>query len=353
MAAAVRLLHRKIIPTAATRFHCSKDLGFRFPGRLASREGLGKTGAMASPRPLNLVVLRAVLDGVLEAYFIKEVLLAGIGRPIRLMAVEEPAELPLLSDALYLGFGGIAAHYLAQARAQGCRNLGFFHVTDERGDQDRAAYGEADYVLRHYWFPEAMALPHKDSLGVIWVPNGYRGGVGPVAAATMLGIRDRSIWGFFAGVIEARTLSEERRSMARVIAEATLPFVIVETRGFGQGLGPVSYAAYLENARFALVPSGNSPETMRLYDALEAGAIPVALESGFIAAPEALGNPALLLLRSWQDLPAAVAPYLGGGAAAEAALEARRQELQRWWREFKRRQQLRVKDLIDSSFARA
>jgi hypothetical protein len=56
-----------------------------------------------------------------------------------------------------------------------------------------------------------------------------------------------------------------------------LPAMVLTTDGFGQGLGAAEYATLMENARFALVPGGRCAETIRLYDALEMGAIPITL----------------------------------------------------------------------------
>ena len=142
-------------------------------------------------------------------------------------------------------------------------------------------------------------------------------------------------------------------AMVNAINEGKLPFAVIRTTGFAKGLGPVSYAAHLSMSRFALVPGGNSPETIRLYEALEAGAIPIMLRSAFVEAPDALGNPPLILLNSWSELPAAYAPYADATSSSVIErLEAKQREIIVWWKDFKRRQQQRVKELVDRSFAR-
>ncbi len=305
-------------------------------------------------RPLNLLWLRQNLDYVLEGYFIKEVLLAEIGRPIRSVIVEPNAPVPILSDALIVSFGAQLAGYLKEARARGCTNIGLFHMADEHGSHDRSFYGLADYVLRHYWFKHAIVPPSPPCLGVCWVPNGYGNLVGPIVTKTMLGIAERTIMAFFSGALEGRTLADERKQMVRVIQDAKLPFAINGTHGFAQRFGPVSYAAYLSASRFGLVPGGNSPETVRLYDVLEAGAIPIMLRSPFVGASDALANPPFVLLDSWSELPAAYAPYADSmKAAVIEELEEKRQTVLAWWTQFKMTQQRRVKELIDQSFARS
>lgn len=305
-------------------------------------------------RPLNLIWKRQELESVLESYFIKEILLAAIPRPIRTIAIEPNSPVPLFDDSIYFSFNNSFAKLIEEARNRGCRNLGLFHIGDETGVDKRDFYGHADYVLRHYWFKEAVALPNERSLGAIWVPNGYRTGVGPLSSATMLSAGDRTIMGFFSGVITDRKLSGERQNMVAVTNEAKLPFLVMQTPGFGQGFGPTAYAAYLSSSRFALVPGGNSPETIRLYDALEAGAIPVMLKSPFVSAVDALNNPPFLVLDSWRDLPMAYAPYADSGSPQTIArLNAKQREVCDWWVQFKRAQQDKVAALVERSFARS
>ena len=303
-------------------------------------------------RPLNLVWPRPILEHVLEGYFIKEVLLAEVGRPIRTIVVEPNAPFPLINDALIVSFGARLSAYLREARSQGCVNIGLLHMADERGVDDLSFYGSVDYVLRHYWF-EHRLIPPPHSLGVIWVPNGYRTGIGPIMPQTMLTTAERTIMGFFSGALKGRLFGDERQQMIRAIQSRQLPFLVNETPGFAQGLGPVAYAAYLSMSRFGLAPSGDSPETIRLYEVLEAGAIPIIIKSPFVIASGALGNPPFVALDNWSELPAFYAPYSDAMAPKVIGeIEGRRQDVYKWWCRFKALQQRRVKELIDRSFAR-
>jgi hypothetical protein len=304
-------------------------------------------------RPLNLVWPRQTLEVILEGYFIKEVLLSEIGRPIRSIVVEANAPFPFLNDALVVSFSNHLSGYLKEARSRGFINLGLLHMADEHGVHDRSFYASADYVFRHYWHEQAL-VPPPNSLGVMWIPNGYRTGVGPIAPQTMPTTVDRRIMGFFSGVVRGRTLSDERQQMVGAIQAGKLPFLVNETSGFGQGLGPMAYAGYLSMTRFGLAPAGNSPETIRLYEVLEAGAIPVALKSPFLATSDALGNPPFVLLNNWSELPAFYAPYANAtDPKVLDEIEGRRYDVYNWWKAFKALQQRRVKELIDRSFARA
>jgi hypothetical protein len=85
------------------------------------------------------------------------------------------------------------------AHEVGLQNVGLLHLGDEFGQNSRNLYGFADYVLRHYWFSDLPELVGANRAKVIWVPNGYRTGVGPVGPARTLPFADRQIEGFFAG----------------------------------------------------------------------------------------------------------------------------------------------------------
>jgi len=301
--------------------------------------------------PLNVIWRGARLESVRETYFMMNVLLAKIGRAVRVVPIGDNEPLPLMDDVLIVSYQTEFDDYLKAAREKGCRNVGLFHLADEKGTDDLSFYADADYVIRHYWFRPALARPSETSLGVIWVPNGFANGVGPVPSETMLRMSHRYVGGFFSGVMEGR---DERYDMIRTVDEAKLPFQIVKTPAFGQGLGAPSYAAYLSNARFALVPAGNSPETIRLYDALETGAIPIMLRSDFVSEPEALGNPPIVVLDRWSDLPAFYARYADAASPTVIAeLQSKQDQILAWWKNFVGRQQTKVKDLVDKAFVRS
>jgi Exostosin family len=321
---------------------------------------VGRTAISAvelrSAAPLNLVWQRSTLDFVLEGCFIKEVLLGLISRPIRTIVTDATEAPPLLDDMLVVSLGPTAADHLRRARDHGCRNIGLFHMGDEFGDQDRSFYRLADYVIRNYWFEEIISKPER-SPSVTWVPNGYRNGLGPIAPSTMLPIAGRTVMGFFAGAITHRRLSHERRDMIEAVASAKLPFAIFPSSTeapYAQSFGPISYAGWLTNSRFGLVPGGNSPETIRLYDTLEAGAIPIMLNTAFVKARDALDNPPFVLLDSWKQLENAYAPFSDRNSPdVIEPLEIRRRAVVNWWADFKHRQQQKVSCLVNRSFESA
>ena len=301
--------------------------------------------------PLNVIWRRARLDAARESHFMMRVLLAKIRRAVRVIPLGDNDPLPLMDNALVVSYRTEFTEYVSAFRRKSCRNIGLFHTADEYGTDDRGFYADVDYVLRHYWFRPAAQKPSESSLGVLWVPNGYGNLVGPMPAQSILPMADRHVGGFFAGCMETR---DERQDMVNVVEAAKLPFQVVKTPAFGQGLGPASYTAFLANARFALVPGGNSPETIRLYEALETGAIPIMLRSEFVSEPEALGDPPIVLLERWDDLPAFYERYADTASPAVITeLQAKQAQILAWWRQFVARQQDRVAALIDASFGRS
>jgi hypothetical protein len=297
---------------------------------------------MSHRRPLVLVWRRRTLDLVPESYFIERVLLGELGRPVRVIAVEEMEQTPFLDDAVIVSMNTEFAPYLAEARRRGTRRLALFHLGDEQGTDDKAFYSHADLVFRNYWF-EAIAGMRN----VFWMPNGYALGVGPAAPNALLAASQRPTAGFFAGALEMRQLSHERREMREAVEKAAVGFDLRFTARARDRLGPSAYAAHLGAARFALVPGGNSPETIRLYDALEMGAVPIMLRSPYVDAEGALNGPPFPLLKRWSDFGEVYAPFAGTSAPALAALDALQAHVVQWWTQFKRKQQQKMRTLID------
>ena len=142
-----------------------------------------------------------------------------------------------------------------------------------------------------------------------------------------------------------RALSDERAAMREAVERHELPFRIHATATIRDRLGPASYAAALCDAQFALVPGGNSPETIRLYDALECGSIPIMLRSAFVPAATALDNPPIVLLDSWEELPQAYVAALAGD------IDAMQRQVVDWWQQFQQRQKAKVARELEKMLA--
>jgi len=215
-------------------------------------------------RLLNLVWRRKAFDSLMEATFIREVLLAGITRPARWIALEDGDDLPMLDDILIVSFGD-PADYLKALRDRGLRNIGLFHLGDERGENSLEAYALADYVLRHYHFPERLRAETAGGTEVLWVPNGWGSGIGPCDAARHLPFCERRVPLFFSGFVgDAERRIDERDDMLAALKDNAVPALISLTGGFAQGFSGPAFAAHLGNTRFALAPYlGDTPDAKR------------------------------------------------------------------------------------------
>ena len=107
---------------------------------------------MSSQLPLNVIWRRRTLDFVPEAYFIGQVLLGDLGRPVRTIAVEQISQAPFLEGTLVVSMTTEFYGYLAEARRRCIRKMMLLHLGDEHGTDDRSGYADVELVLRNYWF---------------------------------------------------------------------------------------------------------------------------------------------------------------------------------------------------------
>lgn len=343
----------------AGRYGVAADLCARIldvvPDRAESRRMLSRLHARAAaPAPLHVVWPRGVLDYVLETHFTHDVLLGGLERPLAIHTFAAEEERPLRDDMLVVVFEHGAGDIFKRARAAGCRNVGALHIADERRAVDLSFYADADYVLRTYYFADALVPPAGGRCRrVTWVPNGYRTGVGPSDPARLLPATDRPMLAFFAGQITGGRPLPEREEMIAAVRAGGAACAVIDTQRFGGGFGPQEYAAHLGRARFAPAPAGNSPETIRLYDALEQGCVPIMLRADFIDAADALGGGVPFpVLESWRDLPGFLAPYADlDDPAAAAAVENLRCACLDWWAALKNRKRAEIRETVNAAFA--
>lgn len=303
-----------------------------------------------SPRPLNLLCTFAALDIILETSFIREELLGGLERPLKIRPFQEASDIPIMNDALFLVLNEDLAGSVREAIQSGCRNIGVFHMGDEFYKTDHSYYPSVDYVLRNYHREDLLELPvGARCRRIVWVPNGYRSGVGPRNRCTLVPHQLREHLLFFAGCLSTGGLGlQERREMFDIVQANKLSAKIITTEGFGKGFCAGAYAALMENSKFALVPGGRSTETIRLYDALEMGAIPISLKHGFLGPNTPMANAPFVFLDSWQDLP--VWLTANTGTNRHASNVKRQQDCLIWWSDLKQKYRNRVADLIESSF---
>jgi len=145
--------------------------------------------------------------------------------------------------------------------------VGVIHVGDEFGRAPIDAYDNAAFVYRNYWRPEIETdsrwyyLP----LGVNCDPRLFTAG----------SMKDRRYRWSFAGQAKM-----SRRTMIDVLHSRSDGHLVVNQE-FNSGLPKDQYAQLLSDTQIVLCPRGwSSVESYRLYEALEAGAIPLVEDYG-------------------------------------------------------------------------
>lgn len=184
--------------------------------------------------------------------------------------------------------------YLRSLRLKG-HTVGLLHIGDEFRRASLSVYDDAAFVYRNYWRPEMESIRHCHylPLGVNCDPDLF----------TPVSFSDRAYRWSFAGQAKG-----SREAMATAVASRSDGRLVLNA-DFNSGLPKAEYAQLLTNTQVVLCPRGFiSAETYRLYEALEAGAIPLVEDDGGIGllrehvAPSAMHN----LLRGgpsyWYDL---------------------------------------------------
>lgn len=284
------------------------------------------THYLSSPQTLN---------GALETWFIQNILLMGL--PISITGKD--LNLSDAQEIIYLELFKIDFGLIERAQAHQ-KKVVLIHMGDEFAKKDISAYAKCDLILRNYYFPEIFTRPDlKDK--IIWVPNGFKSGVGPRSPESLQLATNRQHLASFMGWIDnpdsfkrerdsfgrmVRSvrkirggrlavfskwldrkihLSKERRQFSKSTFQCEDLYLLSST-GFASGNNLGLYSAIMENSVFAPCPAGNSPETIRLYDALESGCIPISLDHDFLRSEQALaaiGPAPFPIIGSWDELP--------------------------------------------------
>lgn len=272
------------------------------------------------------------LNAALETWFVQNTLFSGAPFSLGINSSQMQD-----SIVVYLELNQISIEVIENIKSLG-KKVVLYHMGGERVDKDTSAYAICDLVIRNYYFSSIINL---DSLGgkVMWAPNGFRTGVGPRPACVLKpSSRRQSIASFLGWINNAGSYRNERASFEKSAVVCGKNLYLMPSNGFSGGYNVGLYSAIMEDSIFAPCPSGNNPETIRLYDALELGCIPISLTHDFLLSKDALaaiGPVPFPILGSWSELP----EFLEKMAAKALANPGEILDLQRscinWWTDFK------------------
>lgn len=307
------------------------------------------TGAFSSPRVLNVVFHFNALtpeDGgrIYEAEWITNLMLAGLKRPIRILNNPSPTD-RLLDDSLHVVlFGPENATFFNVTMARR-RNVGVFHMGDEQMNNPIFFYSHASYVLRNYYNKKYF----QTFKNVHFIPLGTRMGYGTIVnRLQLLPPTLRRYHCNFMGSIRSN-----RQQMVDTVKSLNISVYLSVDASWGKpALKTFDYRGILKESVFTLAPWGNNFESMRLYEALEAGSIPILQkinDSNLDFVTGGLGANPLPIVKDWSEVGSLIRLYI----MDMAKLTSLHYEVISWWTATKSRYQRHVAHVIDSSFHRA
>ncbi|MEN9862335.1 MAG: hypothetical protein RLZZ601_99 [Pseudomonadota bacterium] len=320
------------------------------------------------------------LDGAQESWFIQNVLFQGAP-----YSTEFDPSKSTSSTVVYLELYEINLDLINSMKAAG-KKVVLYHMGDELADKNIAAYTGCDLVIRNYFFPEILNRTDLKNK-ILWVPNGYKTGVGPRESRTIQAVASRQYLSCFLGwlsnsasfngeralfseVVSAwngsrkrhtknvmqwlkhyLSLSKEYLAFTEVAPSCKEDLHLLSSSGFSSGYKVGPYSAVMEGSIFAPCPAGNSPETIRLYDALECGCIPISLDHTFLNSPNALaefGSPPFITLSSWDKLPVFLEQMKQKISTNPDEVQKMQNDCIAWWGNYKNNIAQKIANRIES-----
>lgn len=220
--------------------------------------------------------------------------------------------------------------HIAHAIKGAGKRLVLMHLGDETGIKDLSAYIVADAVLRNYYRPDIFS-DERWAWKLRWMPNGYRNGLGYRGSRTPKPASGRRQWARFIGwLANPKAVGNERAHFEQAAAACAGLLHCVPTSGFAGGYSAALYQHLMEDAVYAPCPAGNAAETIRLFDALECGCIPISTSQAFLRTPLAMASSPIEMVHTWSHLEAALRAYRSRPEAAEILHSQQKQTLRYW-----------------------
>lgn len=279
------------------------------------------------------------LNAIQESWFIQNITFSGLPFDV---GFQSPAP---NNKIVYLELNEISKELISILR-NAKQSIILYHMGDEQGSMNANCYELCDLVIRNYFFAD------KFTNKVLWAPCGYKTGVGPRDPKNVKVILERNFVATFSGWIgNANSYADERLKFFEASNFCGENLFLVSTEGFGKGLNIGLYSATMESAVFAPCPAGNSPETIRLYDALELGCIPITLRHDYIFSELALGEfgqPPFAFLNSWDELPVFLEKMRDQLINNLEEIQNWQSACLLWWTNYKQKLQEKILSRIDS-----
>ena len=212
--------------------------------------------------------------------------------------------------------------YYREAFEKGARVI-LVHLSDEAFKDDLGAYKYCDAVIRNY---------HSDRLAqysnIFFLPLGYKAGFARTDQAPKPAPERKHLWSF-AGDSKKLTRADMMAAMEKIpngFAHLTSGF------GAADALSTADYRAMLDDTVFAPSPSGwSSLDSFRVYEALEAGCIPIVeRRAHFDYFTTLLGPHPIPTISTWTE-----APEIIQRIQADDVVERIQQACAAWWAAYK------------------
>ena len=213
---------------------------------------------------------------------------------------------------------------------------------------NRNAYDKVDLIIRNYYFSEIFDVPEfADKL--IWIPNGYKTGIGPRDPAGLRLADKRKFLSSFLGWLDnPNSFGNERHLFREIAAECTQDLLIHSTPTFASGFNAGLYSAIMEYSVYCPCPAGNCASSIRLYDALELGCIPISLKHEYLLTDQAMGPVPFPLLNSWSELPEFLRHARQQFSSDPKSLNQLQKICMDWWSSAKTGWKNRISDRLQS-----
>jgi hypothetical protein len=153
---------------------------------------------------------------------------------------------------------------------------------------------------------------------------------------------------------KSRTILKEQLNSSKLVQQNPQEYFIriagLWTRKLNkQHLNPDEYATVLMDSKFTLSPTGHNPECFRIFEAIEAGSIPVVvLDDEYDSHPcqksffPILGAAPLVVLSTWDHFEEHIQELLRD----PVALDRQQISLQRWYADFMRIRVLQFEEIV-------